>query len=131
MAPCVEPFPHSARQSAAIRWSSIDARVALAGDGVRVDLSELERLAPSDSRRSLTAAAELARGPFLAGFNLRDSADFDDWRAGRAVAVERTLMTVLDRLAVRTRSPAIWPVRSGPRPVAWTSTRWTRPVTSG
>ena len=60
---------------------------------------ELERLAGSDTRRSLAAAAALARGPFLAGFNLRDSADFDDWRAGRAVAVERTLLTVLDRLA--------------------------------
>jgi DNA-binding SARP family transcriptional activator len=75
------------------------ARVALADDGVRVDLAELERLARSDGRRSLAAAAELARGPFLAGFNLRDSADFDDWRAGRAVAVDRTVLGVLDRLA--------------------------------
>jgi DNA-binding SARP family transcriptional activator len=75
------------------------ARVALAHDGVRVDLAELEGLARSDSRRSLAAAAEVARGPFLAGFNLRDSADFDDWRAGRAVAVDRTVLGVLDRLA--------------------------------
>ena len=75
------------------------ARVALASDGVRVDVVELERLAGSDGRRSLAAAAALARGPFLAGFNLRDSADFDDWRAGRATAVERTVMTILDRLA--------------------------------
>ena len=74
-------------------------RVALAPDGVRVDVAELERLAGSDARRSLAAAAGLARGPFLAGFNLRDSADFDDWRAARAVALERTVMTVLDRLA--------------------------------
>lgn len=75
------------------------ARVALAKDGVRVDLAELQRLAGSDGRRALAAAADLARGPFLAGFNLRDSADFDDWRAGRAVAVERTVLGVLDRLA--------------------------------
>ena len=74
-------------------------RVALARDGVRVDVAELERLAGSDARRSLVAAAALARGPFLAGFSLRDSADFDDWRAARAVAIERTVMTVLDRLA--------------------------------
>lgn len=74
-------------------------RVALAPDGVRVDVAEMERLAASDARRSLAAAAGLARGPFLAGFNLRDSADFDDWRAARAVALERTVMTVLDRLA--------------------------------
>ena len=75
------------------------ARVALAPTGVRVDVGELERLAASYARRSLASAAALARGPFLAGFNLRDSADFDDWRAARAVAIERTVMTVLDRLA--------------------------------
>ncbi|MEA2578968.1 MAG: hypothetical protein QOD78_2556, partial [Chloroflexota bacterium] len=74
-------------------------RVALAPAGVRVDVAELERLAGSDARRSLAAAAALARGPFLAGFNLRDSADFDDWRAARAVALERTVMSALDRLA--------------------------------
>ena len=38
-----------------------------------VDLAELERLASSPSRASLEAAAALARGPFLAGFALRDS----------------------------------------------------------
>ena len=76
------------------------ARVALAPDGVRDDVSELERLAASEGRRSLAAAAELARGPFLAGFHLRDSPDFDDWRAARSVAVERTVLSVLDRLAV-------------------------------
>jgi DNA-binding SARP family transcriptional activator len=75
------------------------ARVALDPDSVRVDLAELERLGRSDVRRSLAAAAALARGPFLAGFNLRDSPEFDDWRAARTVAVERTVMTVLDRLA--------------------------------
>ena len=75
------------------------SRVALEPARVRVDLADLERLAGSDSRRSLAAAAALARGPFLAGFNLRDSPEFDDWRAARAVAVERTVMTVLDKLA--------------------------------
>lgn len=74
-------------------------RVALAPTGVRVDIAELERLAGSDARRSLAAAAGLARGPFMAGFNLRDSADFDDWRAARAFAIERTVISVLDRLA--------------------------------
>lgn len=75
------------------------SRVALDPQRVRVDLVELERLAGSDARRSLAAAAGLARGPFLAGFHLRDSPDFDDWRAARAVAIERTVMSVLDRLA--------------------------------
>ena len=75
------------------------SRVALDPARVRVDLADLERLGGSDSRRSLAAAAALARGPFLAGFNLRDSPEFDDWRAARAVAVERTVMSVLDKLA--------------------------------
>ncbi len=79
------------------------ARVALDGSGVRVDLAELERLAGRGSRRDLAAAAALARGPFLAGFNLRDSPEFDDWRAARAVAVERLVLGVLDRLDGRRR----------------------------
>ena len=45
----------------------------------------------STDRRVLAAAAELARGTFLAGFSLRDSAEFDDWRATRAVAAERSV----------------------------------------
>lgn len=75
------------------------ARVWLDAASVRVDLVEVERLAVSGSRRDLAAAAARARGPFLAGFNLRDSPDFDDWRAARAVAVERLVLGVLDRLA--------------------------------
>lgn len=75
------------------------ARVSLAPGGVKIDLADLQRLAASDSRRALAAAAALARGPFLAGFHLRDSPDFDDWRAARAVAVDRIVLSVLDRLA--------------------------------
>jgi DNA-binding SARP family transcriptional activator/ABC-type dipeptide/oligopeptide/nickel transport system ATPase subunit len=75
------------------------ARVWLDPADTRIDLGELERLAEQGTRAGLTAAAALARGPFLAGFSLRDSADFDDWRAARAVAVERLVLGVLDRLA--------------------------------
>jgi tetratricopeptide (TPR) repeat protein len=64
-----------------------------------VDLVELERLAGSDRLADLVRAARLARGPFLAGFSLRDSPAFDDWLAARAVRVERTVADVLDRLA--------------------------------
>lgn len=74
-------------------------RVALDDALVRVDLADLERLSARGSRADLAAAAALARGPFLAGFHLRDSPDFDDWRAARAVAVERSVLGVLDRLA--------------------------------
>ena len=64
-----------------------------------VDLTELERLAASSRPAELEAAAVLARGPFLAGFALRDSPAFDDWQAGRAVRVERTVGDILERLA--------------------------------
>jgi DNA-binding SARP family transcriptional activator/tetratricopeptide (TPR) repeat protein len=67
---------------------------------VQVDLSAIEVAARSDDPATLATAAALVRGPFLAGFNLRDSPEFDDWRAARAVSVERSILGVLDRLAV-------------------------------
>ena len=74
------------------------ARVALDPAAASVDLTDLERLATSDRRADLEAAALLARGPFLAGFALRDSPAFDDWQAARAVRVERTVGALFDRL---------------------------------
>ena len=50
----------------------------------------MERLAGVGRPADLAAAAILARGPFLAGFAVRDSPEFDDWQAARARAVERT-----------------------------------------
>ena len=63
-----------------------------------VDLGRLEALGASGKPADLAIAAELARGPFMAGFTLRDSPEFDDWRAARAASVERTVGRVLDRL---------------------------------
>ena len=83
------------------RWLRVDrATVALAdhGDGVWLDLAALEEAAESGDPSGLAPAAALARGPFLAGFSLRDSPDFDDWRATRAVTVERRIVDVLERL---------------------------------
>ena len=74
-------------------------RVTLTAGQSWIDLVELERLARSDRIKDLARAAVLARGPFLAGFSLRDSVEFDDWRAARAASVERTVMGVFDRLA--------------------------------
>jgi DNA-binding SARP family transcriptional activator len=74
------------------------ARIWLDGAHTRIDLREVERLASRGSPTDLAAAAALARGPFLAGFNLRDSPEFDDWRAARSVSIERLVLGVLDRL---------------------------------
>ena len=54
-------------------------RVGLADAGVRSDVRDLERHAAAGTVDDLRAIAELARGPFLAGFSLRDSPEFDDW----------------------------------------------------
>lgn len=75
------------------------AQVALDPAASNVDLAEFERLAASSRPADLEAAAALARGPFLAGFALRDSPAFDDWQAARAMRVERTVGDVLERLA--------------------------------
>ena len=80
------------------RWLVVDrSRVRL--DGAWVDLAALEAAASATDAGALRAAADLARGPFLAGFSLRDSVEFDDWRATRAMAVDRTIMGLLGRLA--------------------------------
>ncbi len=74
------------------------AQVAIDAASASVDLADFERLAASSATADLEAAASLARGPFLAGFALRDSPTFDDWQVARATRVERSLAALLDRL---------------------------------
>ena len=82
------------------RWLRIDRSIVALDAAVDVDLVAVEDAAGSTDRRVLAAAAELARRvAFLTGFSLRDSVEFDDWRATRAVAAERSVSAVLDRLA--------------------------------
>jgi DNA-binding SARP family transcriptional activator/tetratricopeptide (TPR) repeat protein len=73
-------------------------QVALVPSRYGVDVVRLETLGASGNPGDLATAADLARGPFMAGFTLRDSPEFDDWRAARAATVERTVGRVLDRL---------------------------------
>jgi DNA-binding SARP family transcriptional activator len=85
--------------------------VALGGDGVALDVAELRRLvaecsthghAPTETCSAclepLRAAAALDRGPFLSGFGLRDSTEFDDWQQLTTDALGREVAVVLDRL---------------------------------
>ena len=81
------------------RWLVVDrTSVQLEDAGLLVDLRLVERAAGSSELRLLRQAADAARGPLLAGFSLRDSPEFDDWRAMRATGAERTVALVLDRL---------------------------------
>jgi DNA-binding SARP family transcriptional activator/tetratricopeptide (TPR) repeat protein len=85
------------------RWVVV-ARDAVSLDraGVWLDVEEFERLAAVDDLGGLERAAALSRGPFLAGFGLRDSSPFDDWQSFREATLARRLGTVLDRLADET-----------------------------
>src|SRR5215203_88539 len=93
------------------RWLTVDrSAVALAGiaDGVWTDIGTLDGAAARADPESLAEAAALARGPFLAGFSLRDSPEFDDWRATRAVTVERRVVDVLERLTRAAEAAGDW-----------------------
>ena len=82
------------------RWLLVDrSTVTLDAAGTWIDLAIVEAADSDTSSAPLREASSVARGPFLSGFSLRDSPDFDDWRATRAVAAERTVARVLDRLA--------------------------------
>ena len=63
-----------------------------------VDLAEFERLASSSAIDDLEAAVRLARGPFMAGFAVRDSPAFDEWQALQGSRVERLMAGLLERL---------------------------------
>ena len=87
------------------RWLRVDrSQVALddADGPILVDLDDVEAAARHPGALdlpALTAAVARARGPLLAGFSLRDSPEFDDWRAVRAVHAERLVAGVLDQLS--------------------------------
>lgn len=80
------------------RWVSV-VRDSVSLEGGELDLEEFHRLAASGDLADLETAAALHRGPFLAGFGLRDSTVFDDWQSFRAQSLARELGGVLDRLA--------------------------------
>ena len=95
------------------RWLEIERdTVALSGPGIWFDIDELRRLVATTESHGhaanetcsrclepLQQAAALDRGPFLAGFGLRDSAAFDDWQQLAGDEVHREVAAVLDRLA--------------------------------
>ncbi len=63
------------------------------------DVAEFEALAGSDEATALRRAADLAPDLFLAGFSLRDSAEFDDWSAATSDRLRERLVSVLSRVA--------------------------------
>ena len=70
---------------------------------VRVDLIDF---ADAVEEGDLAEAVALYRGPFLDGFHLKDSSEFEHWRDAEAQRLERKLQTALETLADRATSPA-------------------------
>ena len=96
-----------------------------------VDLVQVERLGSSSRLADLERAAALARGPFLAGFSLRDSPTFDDWQAARSARVERMVADLLDRLAEARLAAGDTPARWLPHAGGSTRTRSTSQASAG
>lgn len=95
------------------RWLTVESdRVRLEREGLYLDLAEAEELRnsidahPDHSREGcadclarLERAAALYRGEFMAGFNLRDAPEFDNWQLREADAVHQRHTTLLRMLA--------------------------------
>lgn len=94
------------------RWLETDRDlVSLGKDGVSLDVAEFRGLLAGCTAHGhgssetcprclepLLAAAALHRGPFLAGFGLRDSVEFDDWEQLTADELRREVSGALDLL---------------------------------
>lgn len=72
--------------------------IALSRDHVRVDVLEFRSLVRQNTFDSLTRAAELYRGDFLAGFTLRDSPAFDEWQFFETETLRKQLASALEQL---------------------------------
>ncbi len=120
-------YDHS-RARAALRRTLSVLRRALAGEWLEVDRETIglkpgadlwldadefrDRLARCQAERTASAeecstclaplaeAVALYRGDFLAGFTLRDSAEFDDWQFFETESLRRELAAALERLVL-------------------------------
>lgn len=98
------------RAGLAGRWLVADRlRVTLGGEGRASDFERVALLAAGHRSgpghvcaaciADLEEAASLYRGPFMAGFTIRDSPDFEDWQRSQEEWQQRQLRDILDRLA--------------------------------
>jgi DNA-binding SARP family transcriptional activator len=68
------------------------------GAGVSTDVDEFVAAARSDDPADWDRAVDLYAGDLLAGFTLRDSAEFEEWQLAAADELRRDLAGVLERL---------------------------------
>lgn len=72
--------------------------IALQMDQVCVDVLEFRALVRENSPDSLTRAAEIYEGDFLAGFTLRDSPAFDEWQFFETESLRKQFSGALEQL---------------------------------
>jgi len=72
--------------------------VGLADGIVTSDLAEFEELSRAADVASLERAVQLYRADFLAGFTVRDCAEFEEWQAAEAERLRQLLARALQRL---------------------------------
>lgn len=84
-------------------WCVVDGGlVAFNGEsGIIDDVSQFQTLAERDDLAALAEAVELWRGSFMHGFNLGDSAAFEEWQFFRAAALRDQLTGVLRHIIDR------------------------------
>lgn len=96
---------HSLDQLLYALRSTLDESLFASGDPVRLNsavlTSDVEAFEAALERDDLRAAAELHRGPFLDGFYLGDSVEFERWLDGERARLERRYVAALERLAER------------------------------
>lgn len=96
---------HSLDQLLYALRSTLDESLFASGDPVRLNsavlASDVEAFEAALERDDLHAAADLYRGPFLEGFHLGDSAEFERWLDAERARLERRHVGALQRLAER------------------------------
>jgi len=75
--------------------------LALNGDILRSDVSEFEH---AIARGDLEAAANLYRGPFLAGVHVPEAVDFEHWLDGVRLRLNQAAMQAAEHLAMDAES---------------------------
>jgi DNA-binding SARP family transcriptional activator len=88
-------------ETAASGWITADRDVIELewNDRLWVDTHEFNRLIEAEaSVETLSNAVELFRDNFMAGFTLRDSAEFDNWQSMQTQVFQQKLTTTLEKL---------------------------------
>jgi DNA-binding SARP family transcriptional activator len=79
------------------RWLEASGEtLSLGATNLHIDVREFRRAV---AERRLDDAVDLYRGPFMEGFSLRDSPEFDDWQAEQADRLRGEYAAALSRIA--------------------------------